>query len=324
MTCDALIRPLRSAAVLLLMALSLACNNIPDNLYQGYIEGDYLYVSSPVGGTVMNVPVAKGSRVEEGVLLYELDPEPEASAYEEAQSRLRSARALYEDRTKGMRSSEMAAMEASIEQAEAALNYSKKEYERIKVLYDRQIVAEGKLDAANSAYARDRALVAELRARRETGVMGARSDLIDAARNDVTRAEALVRKTQWALRQKEGFAPSAGLVVDVLYLQGELAPAGRPVAVLLPPSGVKARFFVPELLFSSLSPGQRVQVIIDGRAEPVEASVSYISPEAEYTPPFIYSKDNRRKLVFMVEASFAPEDATGLNPGQPVDVRLSQ
>jgi len=323
MTCSALEKNITTVLFIVLSAALFSCNNNPGHVYQGYIEGDFLYISSPVGGTVANVPVSKGERVESGALLFELDPDPERAAYEEAKSQFQAAQSLYEDKTKGQRASELAAIKASIKQAEAALEFSKKEFQRLKELYEKEIIAQDRFDSAKSAYDRDRATVAELRARLKTAGLGARNDQIEAARKDVERAQAALDRAEWALRQKKGFAPSAGLVVDTLYTEGEFVPTARPVVIFLPPEKVRARFFVPEQKLSAIKTGQEVSVVLDGRDTPVKGTISYISPEAEYTPPFIYSKDNREKLVFLVEATFEPEVARGLNPGQPVEVILS-
>jgi HlyD family secretion protein len=85
---------------------------------------------------------------------------------------------------------------------------------------------------------------------------------------------------------------------------------------------VKVRFFVPETRLGAVKVGQKVSLACDGCAAPIDASVSFIASQAEFTPPVIYSKDNRTKLVFLVEARPAPADATKLHPGQPVDVTL--
>lgn len=94
----------------------------------------------------------------------------------------------------------------------------------------------------------------------------------------------------------------------------------RPVVALLPPENMKLRTFVPETRVASFHVGDKLSVRFDGQPQPVEARVSFISPEAEYTPPVIYSNESRTKLVFMIEARFAPEVAARLHPGQPADV----
>jgi len=111
-------------------------------------------------------------------------------------------------------------------------------------------------------------------------------------------------------------------VDDTLYQVGEWVAAGRPVISLLPPDNIKVRFFVPEPRLAELQTGAAVEVTLDGAPAPLEARVSYIATEPEYTPPVIYSRENRARLVYMVEARFAPDASAALHPGQPVEVLL--
>jgi HlyD family secretion protein len=92
--------------------------------------------------------------------------------------------------------------------------------------------------------------------------------------------------------------------------------------VLLPPQNIKVRVFVPEPLLTKINQGDTVQVAVDGATAPVSGTVNFISPQAEYTPPVIYSRESRQKLVYMVEVNFAPATAAQLHPGQPVTVRF--
>jgi len=94
------------------------------------------------------------------------------------------------------------------------------------------------------------------------------------------------------------------------------------VVSLLPPPNIKVRAFVPEKQIHTLHQGDGVQVIVDGAPGPLAGRISFISPRAEYTPPVIYNRENRSKLVFMIEVTFEPQVAATLHPGQPVDVRL--
>ena len=115
-------------------------------------------------------------------------------------------------------------------------------------------------------------------------------------------------------------ALQGGLVFDTMYRTGEWVPAGSPVVRMLPAENVKVRFFVPEAVLGSLTPGARVEIRCDGCPAALPAVVSYVSVQAEYTPTNIYSNDTRAKLVFMVEARPQPGDAARLHPGQPVQV----
>ncbi len=111
-------------------------------------------------------------------------------------------------------------------------------------------------------------------------------------------------------------------MLDTLYREGEWIPAGRHVVALLPPQNIKVRAFVPETRIGSIHPGDSIRVSVDGVAGPFIGTIRYISPQAEYTPPVIYSQESRSKLVFMIEAVFDPETSVNLHPGQPVDVNF--
>jgi len=181
---------------------------------------------------------------------------------------------------------------------------------------------EQAVDQARSARDENRQRVAQLTADLETARLGARPDQIAAAEANVRALEAALAKAEWNLSQKHQSAPKAGLVFDTLYREGEWVAAGHPVVALLPPQNIKLRVYVPEERAGALHVGDAVQVFVDGVGGASEGKVSYISPQAEYTPPVIYSRENRKKFVFLVEARFEPAVAAQLHPGQPVDVEF--
>ncbi|MEW6584097.1 MAG: efflux RND transporter periplasmic adaptor subunit [Nitrospirota bacterium] len=145
----------------------------------------------------------------------------------------------------------------------------------------------------------------------------------DRARSARDQDSQRLAQAEWDFSQKSQTAPQAGSVFDTLYREGEWVAAGRPVVALLPPENIKVRAFVPETRIGSVHPGDNVRVFVDGVREPFVGKVSFISPQAEYTPPVIYSRESRGKLVFMIEAVFAPATAVKLHPGQPVDVEFN-
>ena len=159
--------------------------------------------------------------------------------------------------------------------------------------------------------------------------LAGRLDLLAVSRGqDVAMGDQLFilehdrEQARWKLEQKSQAAPAAGFVFDTFYREGEFVPAAYPVISLLPPDHVKIRFFVPETILDKLALGDKISVSLDGRGQAVQATISYISPQAEYTPPVIYSREIRAKLVYMIEAVPEPGAAAGLHPGQPVDVIL--
>ncbi len=117
-------------------------------------------------------------------------------------------------------------------------------------------------------------------------------------------------------------SPVTGSVQQIYYRPGEVVPAGRPVVSLLPPGNIKVRFFVPETVLPKIALGDAVTIRCDGCKADVTAKVSFISRTSEFTPPVIYSLEERSKLVFLIEArTDTPAD---LRVGQPVDVRLAE
>jgi HlyD family secretion protein len=278
-------------------------------------------VASPFAGALKTLHVQRGEQVREGYPLFELDPLPEKSARDEAERRLVQAKATLEDVKKGLRPPEIEAIEAQLKQARAAEALSEKEYERLDKLGHPTISAD-ELDRARSQRDQDRQRVLMLQANLTTGKLGSRSDQIAAAEQEVRARQATLATAEWNLSQKSQVAPLDGQVIDTLYYEGEWVAAGKPVIMLLPPKNVKVRAFVPQTRIGTIHLGDPVQVIVDGTPAPFPARVSFISPQVEFTPPVIYSRESRSKLVFMIEIRFDPAIAGDLHPGQPVDVVL--
>lgn len=300
------------------------CKPTPTNRLQGYVEGEFVYVAAPGAGALEKLAVRRGAQVKEGDLLFSLDSRPERAAHDEATRRLAQAKANLEDLKKGRRPEEIAAVEAQIEQARAALTMSTNEKRRQDELFKRGVAAQRELDLAISNFDQDRKKVVQLEADLATARLGARTDQVSAAEAEVRAREAALANAEWELSQKQQSAPRAGLVFDTLYREGEWVVAGRPVVSLLPPENIKVRAFVEESRVGSIHPGDPIRAFIDGVAEPVGGKVSYVFPQAEYTPPVIYSRETRGKLVFMIEAVFDSAIAAKLNPGQPVEVEIGK
>jgi HlyD family secretion protein len=163
--------------------------------------------------------------------------------------------------------------------------------------------------------------VAQFEADLKTARLGAREDLINAAEANLHALERALAQAEWNLAEKRQAARQDALVFDTLYRPGEWVAAGKPVVVLLPPPNVRVRAFLSESRVGAVKVGESVRVAIDGR-ELLTGTVRFISPRAEFTPPVIYSRESRGKLVFMVEVVFEPAVAATLHPGQPVDVLL--
>ena len=314
---------MKTRLVLLPLALALAaCGNSTMPALQGYVEGEYVRVAAPFAGTLLKLDTQRGASVVPGASLFVLEAESEDAAKRESEEQVRRALAQVENLKKGLRPTELEAMRAQLSQAQATAEFSQKEYVRTLDLVAKHFLSQQSADSAKATRDRDRDRVVELTAQLETARLGARSDEIRAAEAQAEAAKQSLAQADWKLRQKSVASTVAGSVTDTLFVQGEWVPAGAPVVNVLPPANVKVRFFVPETQLGAVKLGQKVNLACDGCAAAVGAAVTYIAPQAEFTPPVIYSKDSRAKLVFLVEARPAPADAAKLHPGQPVDVTL--
>ena len=310
-------------APLIGLFLLLGCEKAADSAWQGYVEGEFVLLASPYAGQLQKLHVRRGDAVDKGKPVFALAQESERAARAEAEERLRSAQARVENLSQGRRAPEVEALRAELKQAQAALELSQITLAREEMLVKTEATSRARYDDARGALERDKARVAAAEAQLRTALQPLGRDAErKAAEAEVAAARAAVAQAAWRLEQKSVIAPVAGRVQDTYFVEGEWVPAGRPVASLLPPGNVKVRFYVPEGILGSLSTGTDVEVRCDGCPAPVAAKISFISSQAEYTPPVLYSRDSRGKLLFLVEARPAPGDAAKLRPGQPIDVRL--
>lgn len=307
----------------ILLALG-ACGNGAPDFYQGYVEGEYVRVASPIAGLLEKLAVQRGTEVHKADLLFILEHENESAARREAVERLKNFEAQLANLQKGRRPTELDAIRAQLAQAEANMALSKAQLERTQELVSQNFITKERLDEARAAYTRDTQRVKELKAQLATANLAARPDEIKAAEYNVEAARAALAQAEWRLAQKSVNAPVSGLVQDTYFVEGEWVNANQPVVSLLPPQNVKVRFFVEERTVGSVKTGQKVTVTCDGCAGPVPATVSFVSPQAEFTPPVIYSRQERAKLLFLIEARPSPADAPKLKPGQPVEVRFAR
>jgi HlyD family secretion protein len=279
-------------------------------LLSGYIEGESLFLAAPVAGTVNSITAEEGQQVAAGARLFTIEPATLSAQGEQARAQVTEAR------------TRIAAAEADAQQAEAEATAAGADADRARRDLDRLLsvrredsaaVAGKDIDAAQAAV---REANARLNAARETA--RARRAQIAAARAQENQARGGEREVAIRVGQLAPPAPSAARVEEVFYRPGEWVAANQPVVSLLPDDRVKIRFFVPEQEVARYRPGRAVRFSCDGCASGLSAKISYVSPRPEFTPPIIFSRDSRDRLVFMVEA--LPASPARLMPGLPVDV----
>ena len=311
------------AAAVFIFPMLAGCGERAATGFQGYAEGEYVLVAAPAAGKLEKRWVSRGQEVEAGAPLFVLEQENEKASRREAEGRVRNAEARLANIAAGRRKPEIDTVQAQEAQAAAARELSKRQLKQQEELFAKNYISASSMDAARANYERDIARVAETEAQIRLARMAiGRDKEIAAAQADVEAARAVLAQSDWRLAQRAIAAPAKALVQDTFYAEGEWVAAGNPVVSLLPPGNLKLRFFVPETAVGGLKIGQAVRAACDGCNAAISAKISYISRQAEFTPPVIYSREQRAKLVFLVEARPEPADAVKLRPGQPLDVTV--
>lgn len=317
------LRKLVTVAGVALAVSLVGCSEKDSTGFHGYAEGESLHIAAPFAGTLEQLLVARGQQVAAGAPLFVLEQVNEVAQRKEAEARLAAAASRLANLQTGRRASEVDAVRAQGQQARAVRELSAAQLAQQEKLFKQGFISQAKLDEARTSYQRDLARVAELEAQTKTATASVgRDEEIGAAKREVDVAKAVVAQTDWRVAQKSMPAPAAGIIENTYFSRGEWVPAGQPIVSLLPPDKIKVRFFVTENTLGSMKVGQGVSLTCSGCGTPIKAVVTFIATQPEFTPPVIYSKESRTKLVFYVEARPAPEQATRLHPGQPVDVRL--
>ena len=260
-----------------------ACSQKEDNAWLGYGEGDYAFVSAPQPGWVTALAVERGDTVHRGDLLFTLDATEQQASRDQAEDSLNQAK-------------------AALAQEEANLKYMQTELARQNRLMQAHAGTQQALDQAENNAKQSAARIAQLQ-------------------SQIGQMEASLSGAAYNLSQRRIVALTGGPVEDIYFRPGEYVPSSTPVISILPPANVYVRFFVPETQLASVHVGQKVDITCDG-CRPMEATVTFIASQEEYTPPVIFSVGNREKLVFKVEAR--AEGGLPVHPGQPVDVRPLQ
>jgi HlyD family secretion protein len=290
--------------------------------WQGYADADFVKVGPTQQGLVIAIHVKRGQQIEKGGPLFDQDDANDAKAVEQAAKQLAQVQEQLANLKNSGKPTEIAQGEANLADAEAARDKAQNDLARNQTLLktgaaSAQLVDQELADvrSAQAKVAVQQAALAQLRA-----PMG-RPDEIKAQEAAVEAAQAALAMARWRLDQRHVVSPVAAVVADTLAEPGETLAAGAPVVSLLPPRNIFVRFFVPEPDLAKVHEGDRVALACDSCPSDLTGAISYIAPQAEYTPPVIYSESTSAKFVFLVEARPKPEEAALLNPGQPITVR---
>ncbi len=288
--------------------------------FTGYLEADYIYAAPTTGGTLDTIAVATGERVEKDETLYVLRSAQQAALLRAAEARVEAARATLDNLVTGSRSQEVDVIRANLSKAEADLALAQSTFARSQKLFDAGSATQARLEQDRAALASAQAQVNQLNAQVAVAELPARDAQQVAAEANLNAAVADAERARLDMDDRTVKAPVAGVVDDVFFRVGEMVAAGTPVLSIRPDGEIKARFYVGETDRANIAVGQEVRVSCDSCAEGMSGRISTIASQPQTTPPVIYSREERERLVFRADAVL---DAPGtLMPGQPVTVTV--
>lgn len=288
--------------------------------FQGYIEGQNLYMSSPYSGILQQLSVNRGQRVQQGTPLFHLDPDPEAIQLKQAEKELLQAQNTLDDLKKPERDPEIAAIAAQIDQVNAEIVLAQLRVQRYQKLYSKQAIDKDSVDAALAHLQQQQQLKSQYEANLALSKLASREDRIKAQAAQMAALMEKVNEAKWNLAQKTAVSPSEGVIFDTFFSQGEFVPAGKPVLALLTPDNIYLVFFLPLAYMQKIHLQQEISFSCEGCDQVNKAIINYVSPEAEYLPPLVYSRENSDKLVFRIHAQV--KNPLQFKPGQPVIVSI--
>jgi HlyD family secretion protein len=289
-------------------------------VWNGYAEADYVYVAAATPGVIETIAVSEGEAVVRGTLLFALNDTQQAAMAAAAEARVEAAAATLDNLKTGSRSEEVDVIRASLSKAEADLALATQSFSRTQRLFDQGLVPEAQLDQAQAGLTMAQAAVEQLKAQLKVAELPARDAQQIAAEANLAAAKADAERAEADLADRSIVAPAAGRVERIFFDPGEMAGAGVPVLSISGAASLKIKFYLNERDRPQFALGQVISVSCDGCAEGLTATIDHFASDPQFTPPIIYSRDERSRLVFLTEAVM--DQQSGILPGQPVTVGL--
>ena len=285
----------------------------------GTIEATQVDVSVKITGRIVERLVKEGDRVTRGQVLVRLDDSELAADVKRLEAALRAAQATLRDLEKGARPQEIEDARAAVSSAEATRTMTEREYQRTEQLFKQNLIAAQDVDRTRQAHEVAKAQERSARERLALVLEGPRPDQIDAARWQVTQAEAALAQARSRLREAIVVSPIDGVVLRKNLEVGETANPGVPILTLVDPKDVWLRAYVPETEVGRLKVGEPARVRVDAFADRVfTGRLIEIGSEAEFTPRNVQTKKERVNLVFRIKIQIDNPDGL-LKPGLPAD-----
>lgn len=311
-----------AVAIIALLAWYRGFGEGEQTVFQGYVEGNLVYLAPESAGRIDALMLTEGETALPNQIAFRMESSLQIAQRNEASAKLNQVASQLEDlRAAQQRPEQIDILRAQEDQAKSALDLARTELQRQKTLFERGYTSKAALDQAQTTFDRATAALAEAQRQITAAELGARSAAIDAGEAAMRAAEAGLVQAETVLTKRDIRAPVESRVQEIFFRAGEVVNVGQPVLSLLPPQNLKYRFYVPAPVLAKLRVGQDIGVTCDSCPPDLRARISFMSREAEFTPPVIFSDEERAKLVFKIEAM--PLTPVDLPIGLPLKARTT-
>ncbi len=305
-----------TATLLLLQA----CGDNGESRAMGTLERDRIQLSAPVAEQIADIHVAEGDKVEAGQLLLQLDSRSAAARVAQRRAELAEAGARFDELQQGARVEERRAARAAIEAATAAATEARLRYQRTRELFAAKVVGQAELDAAIAERDHTKALVEQANEQWLQLENGTRSEQLAQAEARVAAAAAALKAEEKALDDLSLRAPLASEVDILPWKRGDRVAQGTQLVALLALDKPYARVYLPQTAISKLSRGDKLEVWVDGVAQPLKGTVRNIRSQPAFTPFYALNERDRARLMYLTDIDV--EGAESLPSGLALEVRL--
>lgn len=327
--------------LLISAALLTSCSMSPDDgqlTYTGTIEADQIKISTEIGGVLSDVSIEEGQAVKVDSEIATIDMKDLKLELKKAGNRLELAKTKLEDVLNGARNEEIKSARANVNKAKAQLEGLRKNYEyrldnytNLEKLHKEGVVSNQQLEDSkallDSAYANLKGIEKQYEASTaalELLLNGATENNIKISQLDVQRVDLEIENMKNQLDKCKIKAPIDGIIGTLNFKKGELLSPGGVIATVIDMNNLWVKIYVPEKQLHKVNLGQELNILTDSKTKsPIKGRVIYISPEAEFTPKNVESKENKEEMVFEVKLKVLSED-TSLKPGMLVDMKLEE
>jgi HlyD family secretion protein len=285
----------------------------------GNIEITDVEVSFKIPGRVEERPVFEGQMITAGQRVARLDDKDLQLEIDLRRAQVAAARSVLAEVQTGSRPEEIAQAEAVLERVQAEGSRTRIEFERQKRLYEREVISTREFDQAKTAFEGTEARIREAKEALTLVRKGPRQEKIDQARAALGQAEQALGLAETRMNYATLTSPISGMVLSENVQPGEYVSPGTPVISMGDLSRVYLRAYINETDLGRVKVGQQVKIITDTfPGKNYEGKISFIAPQAEFTPKNVQTQKERVKLVYRIKVEI-PNLNMELKPGMPAD-----